>query len=274
MKKIIWLIIILAVIAGGGYGLYLFVKPRAPIHPASANEPVTDASAARPSVSVQLTMAKGQAYLTDSNGMTLYYFAKDVPNASNCPPGPCLDLWPLFLGETISVESPLLAADFSVIARPDGGKQTAYKGWPLYYFANDKKPGDTQGQGSMGVWFTVPLPFYTILVVNSSAADGSYLADAAGRTLYFFKNDTIGTPTTPAVSNCLDTCLTAWPAFYTDKIVLPSAISPTDITVIARLDGSKQAAYKGRPLYYYSGDPGPGDLKGQGVDGAWSVAVP
>jgi len=274
MKKIVWIVIILVVIAGGGYGAYILTRTSAPLHPPAAKVPEVNSPTIQPLVSVKLAMANGQAYLADSNGMTLYYFAKDEPGTSNCPPGPCLELWPAFSGETMSVESPLSAADFSVITRPGGALQIAYKGWPLYYFANDKKPGDVLGQGSLGVWFIVPLPFYTTLVENSSAANGSYLADAAGRALYASKNDTIGTPTSPAVSACIDACAALWPPFYIDKIILPALLSPNDVTVIARPDGSKQIAYKGHPLYYYSGDAGSGDVKGKAVDPAWSLVTP
>ncbi|MEO8186844.1 MAG: hypothetical protein ABI580_05700, partial [Burkholderiaceae bacterium] len=36
--------------------------------------------------------------------------------------------------------------------RDDGAKQWAYKGQPLYQWANDKKPGDKTGDGVGGVW--------------------------------------------------------------------------------------------------------------------------
>jgi predicted lipoprotein with Yx(FWY)xxD motif len=37
--------------------------------------------------------------------------------------------------------------------------------------------------------------------------------------------------------------------------------------VITRADGSLQTTYKGWPLYYFSKDAGPGDLKGENVQG-------
>ena len=40
-----------------------------------------------------------------------------------------------------------------MISRDDGREQVTYNGLPLYYFANDKAPGDTKGQGVGGVWF-------------------------------------------------------------------------------------------------------------------------
>jgi predicted lipoprotein with Yx(FWY)xxD motif len=41
------------------------------------------------------------------------------------------------------------------IIRDDGTVQVTYNDLPLYYFANDAKPGDTVGQNVGGVWFVV-----------------------------------------------------------------------------------------------------------------------
>ena len=41
-------------------------------------------------------------------------------------------------------------------ARPDdGSEQATYNGWPLYYFAQDAAPGDTNGQGIGENWWVV-----------------------------------------------------------------------------------------------------------------------
>jgi predicted lipoprotein with Yx(FWY)xxD motif len=44
--------------------------------------------------------------------------------------------------------------------------------------------------------------------------------------------------------------------------------------VITREDGSKQWAYKGKPLYYWVKDTKPGDVSGDGVKGVWHTAKP
>lgn len=93
-------------------------------------------------------------YLTDEKGMTLYLFKKDTPGKSACA-GPCVDKWPLFAAEVVTVPTGVIAADFAVITRDDGKKQTTYKGLPLYYFFKDVKPGDTAGQGVNTVWYVV-----------------------------------------------------------------------------------------------------------------------
>lgn len=93
-------------------------------------------------------------YLTDENGMTLYLFKKDAPDKSACA-GPCVDKWPLFSAENVTVPDGVKAADFGMITREDGKKQTTYKGLPLYYFYKDAKAGDTTGQGVNNVWYVV-----------------------------------------------------------------------------------------------------------------------
>ena len=92
--------------------------------------------------------AKGKV-LTNTKGMTLYTFAKDTtPNESMCKGG-CLKNWPAVKASADAHEM----GDWTVISREDGTKQWAYKGKPLYYFANDKKEGDTVGEGKgNGAW--------------------------------------------------------------------------------------------------------------------------
>ncbi|MCR4308686.1 MAG: hypothetical protein NUW14_01475 [Deltaproteobacteria bacterium] len=41
------------------------------------------------------------------------------------------------------------------LADHHGKRQTTYKGWPLYYFAGDKAPGDVLGHAVGNVWFVV-----------------------------------------------------------------------------------------------------------------------
>ncbi len=100
---------------------------------------------------VTLSMKDGIGkYLTDAKGMTLYTFKMDSPGKSACE-GPCVEKWPLYYRETVEAAG-LTAGEFGTITRGDGKKQTAYKGMPLYYFAGDKKPGDTNGHGVKEMW--------------------------------------------------------------------------------------------------------------------------
>jgi predicted lipoprotein with Yx(FWY)xxD motif len=90
--------------------------------------------------------------LVDAEGMTLYVFLTDTAGVSTCVDS-CAQAWPPLVVTAVSVESPLTATDFSLVARSDGTQQLAVNGRPLYRFAGDAKPGDTAGQGLNGVWY-------------------------------------------------------------------------------------------------------------------------
>ncbi len=95
------------------------------------------------------------AFLVDSQGMTLYLYTKDTPNTSNCYDS-CAAAWPPLL--TDGSPTPGSGVDASLLGtttRTDGSTQVTYNGWPLYYFTNDKAPGDTTGEGIQNVWYVV-----------------------------------------------------------------------------------------------------------------------
>ena len=341
--------------------------------------------------------------LTDADGMYLYFFSLDTKDTSECLDA-CLSSWPVFYKETITVDAGLNASDFSTIDRTDGTKQTTYKGWPLYYFANDNAAGDTNGDDVNNVWF-IAKPDYSLMYVRSqlvghddknyledyTEGDGptSYITDIEGNTLYIFINDkkdtnnftnddfsnnavwpiaeisldkipsildnsdfgsidvfgrtqltykgwplyyfgqdvdrgdnkgisfpfpgvwpiaNINTPVAPEpestvkladdatfgkiltdsegmslyffsrdtkdTSECLGGCLSAWPIFYQENIVLDAGLNTSDFATIDRSDGSKQTTYKGWPLYYYANDAAAGDTLGDAVGDVWYIAKP
>lgn len=47
-----------------------------------------------------------------------------------------------------------------------------------------------------------------------------------------------------------------------------------DLSVITRDDGSKQWAYKGKPVYLYAKDAKPGDKTGDNFKDVWHVIKP
>ncbi len=85
----------------------------------------------------------------------------------------------------------------------------------------------------------------------------------AGHTLYTFANDGIG------ASTCYGNCETSWPPLIS-KDGFANGIP--DLSLTERNDGTKQVAYKGKPLYRYSGDVKPGDSNGNGLNNnAWEI---
>ena len=93
-------------------------------------------------------------YLADYEGKTLYYFKKDSPGKTTCL-GSCLDTWSIYYRKTPELPKDLMAGDFKTITRPDGKKHTLFRGYALYYYINDKKAGDTSGQGLNKEWFVI-----------------------------------------------------------------------------------------------------------------------
>jgi predicted lipoprotein with Yx(FWY)xxD motif len=93
------------------------------------------------------------------------------------------------------------------------------------------------------------------------AADGT-LTDAKGMTLYVFDRDAGGK------SACNGPCATNWPPLMATADAAPSG----DWTVISRDDGTKQWAYKGKPLYTWGKDTKPGDKTGDNVNNVWHTA--
>ena len=208
----------------------------------------------------------GVNYLTDDGGMTLYYYTLDTNGQSACYGG-CAKAWPIYYAENLSVQDGLSASDFGTITRTDGTKQTTYKGWPLYYWVNDKVPGDMTGEGVHKVWYVLTVPAYTVMIGTNKAV-GNYLVDGSGSALYWFAKDKVNT------SACSGDCLKAWPAFTADSFVVPSALNASDFGAITRDDGASQVTYKGWPLYYWVKDKARGDVTGQNVGKVWFVVDP
>jgi predicted lipoprotein with Yx(FWY)xxD motif len=225
-----------------------------------------------PSIKVGTKNGVGN-FLTDDNGMTLYYFVNDTVGKSNCS-GSCAAVWPAFFASNINISPNLNAADFGTINRADGATQTTYDGWPLYNYSKDAQVGDTNGQGLGGAWFVATVPFYNLLLENNAAV-GTYLADDNGRALYMFADDAPAAAGVPAASKCAGVCSSNWIPFDIQiQAVIPAALNAADFTHFTRGDGKKQLAYKGYPIYRYSKDAHPGDISGNGINGIWFLARP
>lgn len=110
------------------------------------------------------------------------------------------------------------------------------------------------------------------LVVTASATLGGIVADGEGRTLYRFDKDTAK----PPKSNCENDCATTWPPLITTtpESVQVTGVDEALVGTVSRADGSAQVTIAGWPVYRYSKDTAPGDIKGQGVGGTWFAVTP
>jgi len=90
----------------------------------------------------------GTVLVAGSNGMTVYTFTKDVKDSgkSACNAG-CIDKWPALTVAAGAAPTPGsgVTGKLATITRDDGTTQVTYNGLPLYFFANDKAPGDANG---------------------------------------------------------------------------------------------------------------------------------
>jgi predicted lipoprotein with Yx(FWY)xxD motif len=107
----------------------------------------------RPALSSATDPKLGQI-LVDAKGFTLYFFVPEQGTKIVCT-GDCVTTWrPLMAtGTTPPTSTAPLPGVIASVDRPDGGRQVTYDGWPLYTFAMDTSPGDTQGSGASGEWF-------------------------------------------------------------------------------------------------------------------------
>ncbi|WP_162462973.1 right-handed parallel beta-helix repeat-containing protein [Paenibacillus psychroresistens] len=100
------------------------------------------------------TSASVGSFLTDAQGLTLYYTKKNATQMNACDAG-CLKNWPVFYADKLLIPADLDVKDFGAFKRADGIKQTTYKGYPLYYGVHDLKRGDITGQGVDNEWHAV-----------------------------------------------------------------------------------------------------------------------
>jgi predicted lipoprotein with Yx(FWY)xxD motif len=94
----------------------------------------------------------GKKILVNRKGMTLYSLSVEHKGHFICTDMTCLSLWkPLTIAKGAAASG---VAHLTVVMRPDGRRQVAYRGGPLYTFAEDKRPGDAKGNGfrDVGVW--------------------------------------------------------------------------------------------------------------------------
>jgi len=98
--------------------------------------------------------------LTDQQGRALYIYTKDSAGQSACY-GQCATQWPAFGFAAVTANSqPLIGGGvsrnlISTVTRTDGTVQLVYNHWPLYYYYQDKLPGDVKGQTVNGQWFVI-----------------------------------------------------------------------------------------------------------------------
>ena len=112
-----------------------------------------NSATAAPAPLATAVLAGSMGYVAP-DGHTVYVLSADTFNNSVCTSGSgCLGLWPIVTppgGATIQASS-----GWWTFTRPDALQQLEYAGWPLYEYAGDSAPGQTNGNGIVsfgGTW--------------------------------------------------------------------------------------------------------------------------
>ncbi len=107
-----------------------------------------------------------------------------------------------------------------------------------------------------------PMSAHHSKMMAPAMMSGGVLVGANGMTLYTFDRDTV-----PGKSACNGPCAVNWPPL----MVKGDAMAHGDWSIVTRDDGSKQWAYKNKPVYFWIKDQKPGDRTGDGVNQVWHV---
>ena len=107
----------------------------------------------------------------------------------------------------------------------------------------------------------------TVKVAKSKL--GAILVDSRGRTLYLYMFDTNGSSSCTNVDGCLKT----WPPLMaTGTPHAGPGVDPILLGTVHRIRPTgMQVTYNGHPLYRYSQDKKPGQMKGQALFSLWYV---
>lgn len=251
-------------------------------------------SSPRPAgVKIQLLPDEGPTF-TDENGRTLYLwnspqggFCEDKVDPITDNLGPlmqslasvtptCAAQWPPLIVKADARP----AGDWTILERPDGHRQWAYKGHPVHYSYKDRLAGDVNGVTATepknpfapkpGYFIVAQPPLVTPpgIKVTVRRAAGMVATTVDGLIIYTgvtFERTTRNRKQ-PAIVGGNDSVDDSHRWRSLPVGALASAIGPWSIFV--EPDGSRVWAYRGRPLYTYSDDHTPQDVSGYGIDGA------
>jgi predicted lipoprotein with Yx(FWY)xxD motif len=124
--------------------------------PSATSPAATPTGGSTTAAGVDLKTASSSAgnIVVDAKGMSVYFFTKDTNGSgtSACT-GACLTMWPPLTTTSATPTVEGVTGTVGTITTSDGAKQVTLNGLPLYYYEQDKKPGDILGQGVNDLWY-------------------------------------------------------------------------------------------------------------------------
>ncbi len=219
----------------------------------------------------------GGSILVDGRGFTIYMLEGAVAKVEKaCAKPPCFSPW-------VPVEAADLAnavGDFTIVRGPDGSRRWAFRGKPLYTFADDRMAGTANGAGIDARWQVALVRRQYMpagVEIRSAPGQGQVMTTASGMTLYRRANYIFqstsghgfrdGVPRFPSIgrvigtSGCEGECLKS----YHPLLATADAQASGYWEIFTHPDGTRQWAYKGYAMYSFVGDRAPGDVMGTQV---------
>jgi predicted lipoprotein with Yx(FWY)xxD motif len=152
----------------------------------AASAPAVAAAPASPSAAPLAVLKTEQTalgmVLTNAQGFTVYWFAKDSSTASLCA-GACASAWPPVLGMARAESGVKLSGTLGEIKRPNGTMQATYDGHPLYLYVGDQAPGQANGNGVDGfgaLWYAFKIGTATTANTGTSSGSGGSGSGSSG----------------------------------------------------------------------------------------------
>jgi predicted lipoprotein with Yx(FWY)xxD motif len=123
----------------------------------SAGPTAADAAQARATLTVR--SSRYGRILFDSRGRALYAFTRDSRGGRSQCYGACASAWPVYFAKGRLRAGPGVRQGLIGMTRRRNGRlQVTYNGWPLYYYVNDRRPGQVTCQNVNefgGLWLVV-----------------------------------------------------------------------------------------------------------------------
>ena len=137
--------------AGGAYGAQATSTGAGSMPSAGGAMPGAVQTAA-----LKVERTKAGTVLAGRKGRTLYYYAEDKPGSgkSVCTGG-CAAAWPPLTSPVKVPAGVRMPGPLGMITRAGGVKQVTINGYPVYYYADDKAPGQVTGNGAGGTWHVI-----------------------------------------------------------------------------------------------------------------------
>jgi predicted lipoprotein with Yx(FWY)xxD motif len=110
-----------------------------------AGSSTTTAAASGPATVAVANNPKLGQIVVDGKGRTVYLFEKDDSADESYCYGGCAKVWTPVTTTGTPQANGVPASKISTFKRKDGTTQVSFDGHPLYYYVDDTKPGDANG---------------------------------------------------------------------------------------------------------------------------------